>query len=146
MKKILLILCIVFAFGIKTNGQPQEKVEALKVGFITQRLDLTTEEAKVFWPVYNKYSDELKKLRRTTKGKLSEEFDELSKMSDADADKMLNEMTNFKVSEAELIKKYAAEFKKVLPVKKVVLLFKAENDFKRELLNKLMQRKGGKLD
>ena len=77
MKKILLILCIVFAFGIKTNGQPQEKVEALKVGFITQRLDLTTEEAKVFWPVYNKYSDELKKLRRTTKGKLSEEFDEL---------------------------------------------------------------------
>ena len=146
MKKILLILCIVFAFGIKTNAQPQEKVEALKVGFITQRLDLTTEEAKVFWPVYNKYSDELKKLRRTTKGKLSEEFDELSKMSDADADKMLNEMTNFKVSEAELIKKYAAEFKKVVPVKKVVLLFKAENDFKRELLNKLMQRKGGKLD
>ena len=67
-------------------------------------------------------------------------------MSDADADKMLNEMTNFKVSEAELIKKYAAEFKKVVPVKKVVLLFKAENDFKRELLNKLMQRKGGKLD
>lgn len=146
MKKILITLCIVFAFGLKLNAQPHEKVETLKVGFITQKLNLTTEEAKVFWPVYNKYSDELKKLRQVTKEKLNDEFDELSKMSDADADKMLNEMTNFRMSEAELIKKYAAEFKKVLPVKKVVLLFKAENDFKRELLDKLMQRKGRKLD
>jgi hypothetical protein len=39
-----------------------------------------------------------------------------------------------------LLKKYATEFKKVLPIKKVVLLFKAENDFKRELLKKLSQR------
>jgi hypothetical protein len=61
-------------------------------------------------------------------------------MTDAEAEKVLNDMVNFKIQEADLLKKYAAEFKKVLPVKKVVLLFKAENDFKRELLKKLSQR------
>jgi ABC-type uncharacterized transport system substrate-binding protein len=64
-------------------------------------------------------------------------------MSDADAEKTLQEMVNFRVSEADLIKKYAAEFKKVLPVKKVVLLYKAENDFKRELLKKLRENRRG---
>jgi hypothetical protein len=50
-------------------------------------------------------------------------------------------MLNFKVQEAELFKKYANEFKKVLPTKKVVLLFKAENEFKRELLKQLANKK-----
>lgn len=121
----------------------QERVEALKIAFITERLKLTPEEAKVFWPVYNKYTEELKKLRESTKGKLAEEFGELPNMSDAEAEKMLNEMVSYKVAEAELIKKYAGEFKKVLPVKKVILLFKAENDFKRRVIEELMNRRGG---
>ena len=65
---------------------------------------------------------------------------ESTTMTDAEAEKVLNDMVNFKIQEADLLKKYASEFKKVLPVKKVVLLFKAENDFKRELLKKLSQR------
>jgi hypothetical protein len=60
-------------------------------------------------------------------------------MSETDAEKTLNEMLNYKISEAEMIKKYASEFKKVLPIKKVVMLYKAENDFKRELLKKLRE-------
>ena len=65
-------------------------------------------------------------------------------MSETDAEKTLNEMLNYKISEAEMIKKYASEFKKVLPIKKVVMLYKAENDFKRELLKKL--RDNGRRD
>jgi hypothetical protein len=67
-------------------------------------------------------------------------MNDLPNMTDAEAEKVLNDMVGFKIAEAELLKKYAAEFKKVLPVKKVVLLFKAENDFKREILKKLANR------
>lgn len=140
MKRIFLMSLMV-VLTILVKAQNGERLETMKIGFITERLNLTSEEAKVFWPVYNKFTDELKKLRQTTKGKISEEMADITTMSDAEAEKVLNDMVNFKVNEAELIKKYAQEFKKVLPIKKVVLLFKAENDFKRELLKKLTQRK-----
>lgn len=140
MKRIFLMSLMV-VLTILVKAQNGERLETMKIGFITERLNLTSEEAKVFWPVYNKFTDELKKLRQTTKGKITEEMADITTMSDAEAEKVLNDMVNFKVNEAELIKKYAQEFKKVLPIKKVVLLFKAENDFKRELLKKLTQRK-----
>jgi len=112
----------------------------MKIGFITERLNLNSDEAKVFWPIYNKFTDDMKKLRQSSKGKISEEMADMPAMTDAEAEKVLIDMVNFKIQEADLLKKYASEFKKVLPVKKVVLLFKAENDFKRELLKKLSQR------
>ena len=140
MKRIVLI-SIMIGLALFAKAQNGERIEAMKIGFITERLDLTSEEAKVFWPVYNKFTDEMKKLRLTTKGKITEEMADMTSLSDAEADKILNDMVNFKLNEAELIKRYAQEFKKVLPVKKVVLLFKAENDFKRELLKRLTKGK-----
>ncbi len=140
MKRIVLI-SIMIGLALFAKAQNGERIEAMKIGFITERLDLTSEEAKVFWPVYNKFTDEMKKLRLTTKGKITEEMADMPSLSDAEADKILNDMVNFKLNEAELIKRYAQEFKKVLPVKKVVLLFKAENDFKRELLKRLTKGK-----
>jgi hypothetical protein len=122
------------------TAQKGERIEAMKIGFITERLNLNSDEAKVFWPVYNKFTDDMKKLRQSSKGKISEEMADMPAMTDVEAEKVLNDMVNFKIQEADLLKKYATEFKKVIPVKKVVLLFKAENDFKRELLKKLSQR------
>lgn len=140
MKKYIYLVAIIATISLNAMAQKGERLEAMKIGFITERLNLSSDEAKVFWPVYNKFTDDLKKLRQSTKGKISEEMADMPAMTDAEAEKVLNDMVNFKINEAELIKKYAAEFKKILPVKKVVLLFKAENDFKRELLKKLAQR------
>lgn len=141
MKKYILIIAMFIAFNSNLMAQKGERLEAMKIGFITERLNLTADEAKVFWPVYNKFTEELKKLRLSTKGKITEEMADMPNMNDTEAEKVLTDMVNFKINEAELIKKYAAEFKKVLPIKKVVLLFKAENDFKRELLKQLANRK-----
>ena len=44
---------------------PRERLEALKTAFITRELQLTAEEAKGFWPIYENYSSTLKELRRT---------------------------------------------------------------------------------
>lgn len=141
MKKYILIIAMFIAFNSNLMAQKGERLEAMKIGFITERLNLTADEAKVFWPIYNKFTEELKKLRLSTKGKITEEMADMPNMNDTEAEKVLADMVNFKINEAELIKKYAAEFKKVLPIKKVVLLFKAENDFKRELLKQLANRK-----
>ncbi len=140
MKKYIYLIAIIATISLNAMAQKGERLEAMKIGFITERLNLSSDEAKVFWPVYNKFTDDMKKLRQSSKGKISEEMADMPAMTDAEAEKVLNDMVNFKIQEADLLKKYASEFKKVLPVKKVVLLFKAENDFKRELLKKLSQR------
>jgi hypothetical protein len=140
MKKYIYLVAIIATISLNAKAQKGERLEAMKIGFITERLNLSSDEAKVFWPVYNKFTDDMKKLRQSSKGKISEEMADIPAMTDAEAEKVLNDMVNFKIQEADLLKKYATEFKKVIPVKKVVLLFKAENDFKRELLKKLSQR------
>lgn len=145
-KTIIYFAFLLCTFSLQLQAQPgrggrmRERVESMKIGFITERLQLGSEEAQRFWPVYNRYADEMRKLRENAKGALRDDMAELPLMTDADADKMLTDMVNFKVSESEIIKRYAAEFKKVLPVKKVALLFKAEFDFKKELLNRLRDR------
>jgi hypothetical protein len=60
-------------------------------------------------------------------------------MSDADVSKVLEDELVFKQNELNLTKKYLPQFKTVLPVKKVAKLFKAEEDFKTELLKRMQQ-------
>ena len=45
----------------------QNSIQVLKVAFITKDLFLTAEEAQKFWPVYNSYTEELKKVRKDYK-------------------------------------------------------------------------------
>ena len=123
------------------NKDRHEKVEALKIGYITQKLSLTPDEAKLFWPVYNKMEEEIKTLRKGMKEKAEMEDANILLLSDADAEKLMNDMISMRQKESEVIKKYSVELKKVIPVQKVILLFKAQEEFKRELLKQLKDRK-----
>lgn len=138
---LLLMGCAGAAFSQPGRMQRREHMESMKVGFITQKLDLTTEEAQKFWPVYNRFNDEMEKNRKAFRGRMMEELGNMEGMSDAEADKALNEMITFRSAEAETIRKYVGEFKKVLPPQKVVKLFVAEEQFKRELLRKLREQR-----
>lgn len=46
------------------NSKITQSVDALKMAFITKELNLSPEEAQKFWPVYNNYSNEIKKARK----------------------------------------------------------------------------------
>jgi hypothetical protein len=141
MKKYIIMIMVLLISTISQAQKPgKERIEAMKIGFITKRLSLTAEEAQRFWPVYNRFVDEQEKLRNSTKANLIEELADPSALSNAEAEKALQEMLQFKSNEAELIRKYTNEFKKVISVQKVVMLFKAELEFKRELLKQLKER------
>ncbi len=135
---LTLMVCAAIA---QPGARMMENIEAMKVGFITQKLDLSPEEAQKFWPVYNKYADELEKLRISFKGKMRADLSDMESMTDAQAEKALNEMLNFKMAEVDITRKYVSEFKKVLPIKKVVQLFKAEQEFKVKLLSDIKERR-----
>ncbi len=42
-----------------------QKVEAIKVAYVTGQLNLTVQEAQPFWPLFNSFSNEVKRARKT---------------------------------------------------------------------------------
>ncbi len=117
-----------------------EAIAAMKVSFITKKLNLTSKEAQVFWPVYNEYQDELETLRKSHRKSINSAKDDFIQLTDADIEKLVDEQITFRQNEIDLLKKYHPQFKKVLPVKKVALLYKAEEDFKRQLIKQIKGR------
>ncbi|MBU3663868.1 MAG: hypothetical protein FGM41_11830 [Bacteroidetes bacterium] len=149
MKKYLIIIAIAFGLANFTKAQnpradKKEKIESLKVAFITEKLDLSVEEAQKFWPVYNKYTAELEKSRKDFRGQMVGELKNLDQMSNAEADKALRDMIEFRSKELDITKQYTNEFKKVIGPQKAVKLFVAEQEFKKELLKMLRQKQQGK--
>ncbi len=133
MKKLFyIVLFAVLSFSsFAQGGAKKEKIEALRVAFITEQLNLTTDESQKFWPVYNEYQDKLKAARREFKA-LPNTF-----ATDKDAQDFLDAELLFKQREVSLFKEYYDKFKKVLPVKKVAQLRRAEEEFKKALIEQL---------
>ncbi|MBK6839439.1 MAG: hypothetical protein IPG90_15230 [Bacteroidetes bacterium] len=119
----------------------RERLESLKVGFLTERLNLSAEEAKVFWPGYNKDQDELEELRNSRRENLMNAKWNFDEMSDSEVEKTSDKELMYRQGELDVLKKYNPQFKKVLPVKKVAKLYKAEEDFKRKLIDMIQDRK-----
>lgn len=141
--KVSAFLIMFFSFNIVFQTLAQEfsdkneTIEAMKVSFITKKLNLTATEAKVFWPVYNQYEDELALLQKNRRNMMNELKDDFSQISDTEIEKIIDEQVSFRQKEVDVIKKYHAEFKKVLSVKKIAKLYKAEEDFKRHLIRQI---------
>ena len=78
----LLISSFSFSQGFK---EKKGKVKALKIAYITEELDLTTEEAQKFWPIYNAFDDKQSELRHE---KMAKEYVAklLQQIKEADTD------------------------------------------------------------
>ena len=124
------------------DGQDKKQVEADRVGVYTRILNLTPAEAQKFWPVFNAYQDELEKNRAIIRQKREDVIKNYDKMTDAAFEGTIDEFTTLAQNELDIRKKYIVEFKKVLPVRKVILLQKAEMEFKRELLHSFRDHHG----
>lgn len=117
-------------------GTKRDKIEALRVSFISQKVNFTTQEAQLFWPLYNEYNDKLDLNRKTFRKQYGPNSD-FSVKTDKDAEMYLAAEFTLKQKEFELYKEYYEKFKKAMPVKKVALLRKAEEDFKKELIKNI---------
>ena len=137
----LLLICFMLPSFAQRGEKKGERIESFKIAFITKRLDLTSDEASRFWPVYYQYQDELKELRDRNKKILLNAYLNIETMTDKEIEKVLDDEITFKQNELNVIKKYLPKFIAVLPMRKVAKLFKAEEDFKAELLKRMQQNK-----
>lgn len=73
MKKFTLLILFSLAIGAAYAQRPgerydPEKLKAAKVAFITTRLDLNSDQAEKFWPIYNEFSDKRESMLREMAG------------------------------------------------------------------------------
>ncbi len=120
-----------------------QEIKAQKVAYLTQKMDLGTDEAQKFWPVYNAYDKELEALRkerRTAHKEMKAEAD----LTEAEASAAIDAELASQQKELDLRKRYSAEFKKTIGARKTLALARAERDFNRELLKRMRERDGGR--
>ena len=131
----ILFLISISSFAQSILAEKKEKINALKIGFITNELTLTTEEATKFWPIYNAYDDKQFEIRHQKMKVFKSRMDaDLEKMSEKEAATFLAQMENTEDELYQLRKKFVANLKGVLPSVKIIKLKKAEDDFNRKLL------------
>jgi len=144
-KYIFFTLLLALIINLSSYAQnKRENIQAMKVAFITQKLDLTPQEAQQFWPLYNQYSEktiELRKKRRQSRQGNRENRPNLDSLSDKEIEQLVNNDLIIRQKELDLQKEYNEKFKAVLPIKKVAKLYAAEEQFKVVLINKLKDRK-----
>lgn len=149
MKKVLILITILL-FVLSTSSKAQddyprgrEKIRAAKVGLITNRLNLSEEQAKTFWIVYGEFDKKRSEIRKNIRQMTTE-----SRNITTSDDKILSdlkEVLSLKQKEVDLEKEYLSKFLKSINVRQLSELFKTEQLFNQMLVKKL-NRAEGKMD
>ena len=120
----------------------KERMESMRIAFLTQKLDLTPEEAQKFWPVYNEYQKKKEELHNKRKAETKGLKQNIDSLSDKQIEAIIDGEMAFRQKNVDLEKEYHGKFKSVLPVRKVAKLYKAEEQFKQQLLERLSGKHG----
>jgi hypothetical protein len=139
----LMITTAVFGQGPGEDKEKEDKIEALKVGFITKELNLTATEAEKFWPIYNEMEGKMKEIRQSCRKINHDVRDSEDKISNEDAKKKLNTLFENDQKELDLKKEYSEKFIKIIGEKRTLKLLSLEHEFRRVLLERLKDRKEG---
>ncbi len=154
MKYFRYIFIIIMAVLISTGclAQPgrgqqmrqredrKEAIEARRVAYITQKLSLTVDEAKLFWPIYNEYTRQVEELAVRFREQ-HYQVPDIDQMTEQQAMQYIEaELTRFEKS-AALRREYTNKWLDVISVKQVALLFEAEKSFNRMLFREAQHRR-----
>lgn len=134
MKKTGYIVLLMLVMASAAFAQPRQKFErihAIKVAYITDKIHLTSEQSAEFWPVYNRFEEDLFAMR-------------LQRRVDRDKEEMLpKDDLEMQQAVLDLRKKYQKEFLKIISEQQLKDLYNAEREFKKMLLEQLRDKRGG---
>ncbi len=137
MKQIILpILTLLLALNTYAQRQNDDKIKALKVSFITERLSLTEQEAQKFWPVYNAYDKKTMEIRHGNIKSLRREIrKDLETITDKRAKELLDSLSKYQKQLYNEEHDLNTKLQNIISPKKIILLKVAEEDFKRKLFD-----------
>jgi len=150
MKKTALLLTAGLAWlaaaaqppHAERNREWHEQIQARKAAYFAAKLELTTDEAQAFFPLYNEFWQKRDKLfmeRHNILRKIQRD-----KIDDKKAQQIAQRIVENELEGAALLREYNELFIKVLPPQKLLKYYAAEESFKMELINDLRKQEKGK--
>ncbi|MEZ4799241.1 MAG: hypothetical protein R2809_05555 [Flavobacteriales bacterium] len=145
MKMRNISLGIIFLFlSAAAFAQPKEnrkeKMEELKKTFIKEKLALTESEEAKFWPIFDAHEAKRKEMRKYMRQN-KEKMDK-GDMTEEELKKNIDEVTAKRIEEAQADAKFLKDCLPILGAKRVGELLALEDEFRRELMDELKQRRG----
>jgi hypothetical protein len=108
-----------------TRSNPEaKKIQAMEVAYLTKELDLSPEEAQKFWPVFNKYREDVRGVMQ---------------------DRSTTDQLDRQQRVLDLRKKYRSDFSRILTMDRANRVFSSEDQFRqmvrREFQKRQMERR-----
>ena len=122
------------SYAQRRNEEEMKKIQDAKIAIITNRVNLTPEQSKGFWPMYNEFSQKKRDLHRSMRQLIGGKGEGAS---DDQAMNNLKEVQELKQKQLELEKEYQTKFLTVISAQQLVELNKAERTFNDMLLQRL---------
>ena len=107
--------------AMRTVVQTERKI------LVLQEMSFTDAEAAAFWPLYDEYRAEAKKIGDLRVKVITDYVAAYETMTDALAKQLLSDSVKFEEQNLKLKKKYIKKFEKILPAIKVTRYFQLEN-------------------
>ena len=132
---LLIFPSLVFAQLRKGHSNNHEQIESQFIAHITSQLNLTADEAKVFWPIYDGYKQKKDALERPPL-----KNQDTASLTEEDAVAMLNNVMKYEEDKHVLKKELYADLAKEFSSTRLLALLKAEHSFKKKMFDKVRRR------
>lgn len=147
MRKWLLvwIAVVMLPFGgfSQNNNEEQHKedmwreIESWKVAFFTHELRITSDEAVLFWPLYNEMNTQLQKLNWEKRALRRSLFKKSEQPTEAQCEEVLQKILEIDKKRDELKYSSYKKMAEVLPASKLLRLEDVEEHFRQKLFERL---------
>lgn len=122
----------------KKTSYDKEKLESAKVAFITQRIDLTPDQAEKFWPLYNQHNDKKLVLMKSMHEMVKIKKEEISNQTARD---LIDKKFELEQKILDLEKAFLKDISKVISPVQALQLGDVNRDFTRHIYHMQKRKK-----
>jgi hypothetical protein len=124
--------------GPRGPGWDEERIESLRVAFLTQELDLSPDEAAAFWPLYREYQQKREAVQP------QREPQDLKTLSDQELVARVQQQFDAMDQVSRLNREYLKTFSTVLSERKAAMVFALEHGFRARIMEAMRERMGSR--
>ncbi|MEM9325534.1 MAG: hypothetical protein AAGA85_07755 [Bacteroidota bacterium] len=132
-----IVICLLVS-GMAMAQTINEKIESRKIALITQKLELTPEQAERFWPIYREWSTKRLEIAKEFR-QARQNFDPKA-ATEEETRRMLDMGLKVREQRLNLERDYSDRMRKVISDRQLLNLRRAEEDFKQMLLQRMQER------
>lgn len=151
MKKILFASLLLLLTAVTASAQERpmnkphfspEEFQAKQKAYITEKADLTDQEAEAFFPLFFELQKKKFELERNVRKEFKKERGE--QMTEEECRDFVYKMADTKIEIAKLEREYTDKYLQVLPPCKLRRVQHAEGMFQRDLMKKMTEFRPGR--